>query len=271
LGKSNILKVKKRLFHFISNHRQNWLIKKIDRLAVSYHRAYENANHHIDSNGERRVIENLSAYDFKVIFDVGANVGEWSKEAVNFFSMANIYAFEPIPEVFEKMAKAHLPNTNVIPNNIGLSDKSEEITFNYFPSGNVFTSRYDVQGKGQVKKQKVKLLKGSEFAIENKIDQIDFLKIDTEGSDYLVLKGLEDYLQNRKIRVIQFEYNLNNILSKFLLRDFYELLNKYGYEIGKVYPKSVEFKPYNSKMEDFIGLNYLAIHKSDKELIEELS
>jgi len=263
--------VKRKIFHFISNHRNNWLLKKIDRLAVSFHRAYENANHHISTNGESRVMEKLSHFDFKVIFDVGANKGEWSSLASKAFSKAQIYAFEPIPEVYSKMANTHTTNPMVTPYNLGLSDKNEEVTFNYFPSGSVFTSRYEVPGQGQLQKVKVNLVKGSDFTAQNNVAQIDFLKIDTEGSDYLVLKGFEYLLQNHNIRVIQFEYNVNNIISKFLLRDFYELLNKHGYIIGKIYPKSVEFSEYNFKLEDFIGLNYIAIPKEAVELKRQLS
>jgi len=242
----------------------------MDRLAVSFHRAYENANHHISTNGESRVMKKLSHFDFKVIFDVGANKGEWSSHASKAFSKAQIYAFEPIPEVYSKMANTHTTNPMVTPYNLGLSDKNEEVSFNYFPSGSVFTSRYEVPGQGQLQKVKVKLVKGSDFAAQNNVAQIDFLKIDTEGSDYLVLKGFENLLQNHKIRVIQFEYNMNNIISKFLLREFFELLNSHGYLVGKIYPNSVEFADYNFKMEDFIGLNYLAVLKSETKILETL-
>jgi len=40
--------------------------------------------------------------------------------------------------------------------------------------------------------------------------------------------------------------------------------------VGKIYSKSVDFKPYDFSMEDFIGPNYLAVHPSEKELIKYL-
>ncbi|MFZ6664400.1 FkbM family methyltransferase [Peijinzhouia sedimentorum] len=262
---------KKKIHLFISNRRSSPIFKSLFNLAKKYISIYENRNNDHNTNGELRVIKILSKHNPKIVFDVGANVGDWSILASNKFPNASIHSFEPIPATFQKLNARVSPNKYVHLNNFGLSDKTQSLEFNYFPDRSTFTSIYDIKLENTlVQKVLCRLRNSKEYCLEANIQEIDFLKIDTEGSDYLVLKGLEEYLQQHKIRVIQFEYNLNNILSKFLLRDFYELLNKYGYQIGKIYPKSVEFKPYNIEMEDFIGLNYLAVHKSDKGLIEEL-
>ena len=256
----------------MSNRRSSRIFKSLFNLAKKYISIYENSNNDHNTNGELRIIKILSKYNPQVVFDVGANVGDWSCIVLSSFPKASIHSFEPIPEIFQTLNTRLSSHKRLQLNNFGLSDHTQSLEFNYFPNRSTFTSIYEIKLKNTpVQKVICQLRNSKEYCTEANVNQIDFLKIDTEGSDYLVLKGLEDYLRNRKIRVIQFEYNLNNILSKFLLRDFYELLNKYGYEIGKVYPKSVEFRPYNYKMEDFIGLNYLAIHKSDKELIKELS
>ena len=103
------------------------------------------------------------------------------------------------------------------------------------------------------------------------IGDIDFLKIDTEGSENLVLEGLLDTLKNRDIKVIQFEYGYINIISKFLLYDFYQFFDELGYTIGKIYPKRVEFKEYNLKDENFFGPNYVAVKSSETDIIESLA
>ena len=103
------------------------------------------------------------------------------------------------------------------------------------------------------------------------IQEIDFLKIDTEGGEPLVLAGFREMLQAKKIKMIQFEYCEINITTKYLLKDFYAFFAQYGYEVGKVYSKAVEFKPYHLEMEDFIGLNYIAIPKEAVELKRQLS
>ena len=40
--------------------------------------------------------------------------------------------------------------------------------------------------------------------------------------------------------------------------------------LGKIFPKSVEFRQYHFKYEDFIGPNFLAVHSSEKDLIKAL-
>ncbi len=67
-------------------------------------------------------------------------------------------------------------------------------------------------------------MRGDEFLAREGIGRVDFLKLDVEGAEHLVLQGLNEYLQKGRIRLVQFEYGLVNILTHFLLRD--EVLSK---------------------------------------------
>jgi hypothetical protein len=60
------------------------------------------------------------------------------------------------------------------------------------------------------------------------------------------------------VSVVQFEYGWGNIVTKFLLRDYYSYLEQRGYRIGKLFPESVRFREYRFQDEDFIGPNYVA-------------
>ena len=93
------------------------------------------------------------------------------------------------------------------------------------------------------------------------------MKLDLEGAEYEALKGFEESLRNKNIRVVQFEYGYMSISTKKLLIDYYELFYSYGYIVGKIFPKKVEFRDYNLKHENFIGSNYIAIAREDRELI----
>ena len=99
------------------------------------------------------------------------------------------------------------------------------------------------------------------------ITHVDFLKLDVEGAENRVLQGFANALQDRLIDVIQFEYGRANIISKFLLYDFYVLFQKYGYKVGKIYPNYVDFREYSSDDENFLGPNYLAVRE---ELVNHL-
>ena len=43
-------------------------------------------------------------------------------------------------------------------------------------------------------------MRGDEFLAREGIGRVDFLKLDVEGAEHLVLQGLEEYLQNGRIR-----------------------------------------------------------------------
>ena len=50
----------------------------------------------------------------------------------------------------------------------------------------------------------LEIKKGCEYMKQNNINNIDFLKVDTEGYDFEVMKGFEEYIKN--VQIIQFEY-----------------------------------------------------------------
>ena len=63
------------------------------------------------------------------------------------------------------------------------------------------------------KKQSIKIINLSDFIRENKIDTIDILKIDTEGYELNILKGLEEK-DLRNIKFIFFEHHYDLMLNK---------------------------------------------------------
>lgn len=107
-----------------------------------------------------------------------------------------------------------------------------------------------------------------QYLSEKKIKHVDILKIDTEGMDFRILKGARNYLSSGTISVIQFEYGMVAVETRFLLKDFYEILQGYGYVVGKIYPTYVDFRDYHRSMEDFIGPNFLAVRKDLTSLIQ---
>ncbi len=111
---------------------------------------------------------------------------------------------------------------------------------------------------------------GDTYCRDNGIEEIDLLKIDTEGKELDVLRGFSELLGARHVRMVQFEYGLGSVYTKDLLRDFNEYFAARGYVVGKVFPRSVDFRPYTVADEDFIGPNYIAIRHDDRTLAEML-
>ena len=85
--------------------------------------------------GEKFLIEHvlprLLDKEQPVMFDVGANVGHYSKALYAAFPKAQIVAFEPVPRTFEVL-RATLATTTVKCCSIGLSDaEGEAIIYDY--------------------------------------------------------------------------------------------------------------------------------------------
>ena len=66
------------------------------------------------------------------------------------------------------------------------------------------------------------------FSEKQKIDYVDFMKIDTEGNEMAVLNGASKLLDNGKIGCVQFEFNEMNVISRVFFRDFRKKLDKYN-------------------------------------------
>lgn len=89
----------------------------------------------------------------------------------------------------------------------------------------------------------------SEFIQGNEIQTIDFLKIDTQGTD---LDILDEFLfhSDVKVAVVEIEIDSNNPNSHYLqnLDQFAELnkiIEKYGYKVFKVTPNGPDTQEYN--------------------------
>jgi len=76
----------------------------------------------------------ISVKDGALIFDVGANIGLFSRFIAQQAKNLKIFTFEPVPAIF-KVLEANLAETpaDIKNYNIGLGDKSESIEINFYP------------------------------------------------------------------------------------------------------------------------------------------
>lgn len=260
----------------LARNRRNRVVRRLMAWLTELHRGYENLSYDFYSNGESRVLRLLSADSgVKTVFDVGANTGEWSTMAIRIFPDAQVHAFEIVPHT----ADCYRDNTSglrqICFNSIGLSDRegSEQVFFREGLSPIATCVPNFVESFHRVETVTIPVLTttGDLYCSARNIGQIDFLKIDVEGYEHKVLNGFLGMLSRQAIRAIQFEYGYVNVASRFLLKDFYDLLTSLGMVIGKIYPNYVDFRPYKHVHEDFLGPNYLAILGTEKELIRKLA
>lgn len=223
--------------------------------------AVRNHNYDAETNGEYWLLRRLSQFPLKTIWDAGANVGDWTRMAKQCFPAATIYAFEIHPDTFQELSRRTAGLTGVIPANLGLSDSEGSVELHCYGNQSTLSSLLAYPHDLPRRTIPCKVVTGDGYSTANGINQIDFLKMDVEGAEPQVLRGLAHTIERGGVDLIQFEYGRVNILSRFLLRDFYEYLALEGYLIGKLYPAYVDFREYRLTDEDFLGPNYIACRK----------
>jgi len=194
-------------------------------------------------SGEKWVIDNLLMhYGFKngaVFFDVGSNIGNYAKDVFAAYPNTQGFLFEPHPSSF---AKLNSDNTLKLANkyNIALGEKNEKLKFYDRADfeGSEHASLYSEAISGihhkSVVEIEVEVQTLDSFCKKMDISRVDFLKIDTEGHELSVLKGASHLISEKKIKLIQFEFNEMNAVSRTYMRDFSEFLC--DYQLHRVLP-----------------------------------
>ena len=202
------------------------------------------------------------------IFDVGANVGEWSasllEAARNLHVSVSVHAFEPCSETFKILSErlANSPELTLV--NKACSQRDGTATMHVYGSGAGTNSLGEPVDGRIATTEEVQITSIDLYCKENAISKIDLVKIDAEGHDFQVISGASEMLDRQAIRILQFEYNFRWIACRSYLRDAFGLLNAKGYKIGKLTGSQVEFYPnWHWDLENWAEGNYIACAEQD--------
>lgn len=249
--------------------RRNRGFRTAAKLCRQYLKWFGNSSYKPERNGERWLLEALRQEPIRTVVDVGANVGSWTLIAEQCFQSATIYALEAVPSTAAVLQSNTGGHERIRCVAVGLAAHTGTLTLKYHPAASTHATFTDYPHTWGGEAVECAVVRGDEFLVGQGIDQVDFLKLDVEGAEHLVLQGLENSLRSQRLRFVQFEYGRVNILTHFLLRDFHELFRSYGYMVGKIYPDYVDFRDYDLGDEDFLGPNYLACRATDS-LVDHL-
>jgi FkbM family methyltransferase len=203
-----------------------------------------------------------------VFFDVGANVGKISILLREAFPHAEIWAFEPNKSAYGQLSGA-VSGRGVKCVNIGLGSTCTTETL-YLPAADASSSHATIHKSmfdefyavTDVQAQPFEMRTIDHVCSEHQIGAIDFLKVDTEGNELLVLKGAGRMLSERRVRVILFEFGECHVYSRTFLRDFYELLTGFTfYRLDS--SRLIPLGNYNVRHEIFRFQNIVAIRRDD--------
>lgn len=157
------------------------------------------------------------------IVDIGAHDGETAVAFNVFLPDAVIYSFEPNPECYRR-ALANTAGRRVRVFNVGLSDHSGLENF-VADSGWDAKSTFDFASRSATHGQRLPVARGDELI---DLGRIDLLKIDVEGYEGHVLRGLEGILH--RVDHLAIEWSLGRAKDNSF-RDLAEILSRHDFDL----------------------------------------
>lgn len=232
----------------------------------------EGANR-IDVNGEayvqRRVLAATGPGERLTVFDVGANLGEWTQSLIGQFqpdqaAAVNIWAFEPSPESFERLQTRFLANPNVRCLRLALSSSpGRDRLMMASPTGGTNTLTFDDALERRAHAiAEIEKTTAAQFCESNGIGHVHLLKSDTEGHDRSVIEGAKPLLAAGRIDVLQFEYNHRWIYARAFLKDVFDIVADLPYTVAALRPSRIDLlRAWHPELDRFFETNYALVHE----------
>lgn len=199
---------------------------------------FQNISHVIEylfSNtcNETRLIKDYFKNREIIFVDVGANLGFYFNYINKNVKLKKSFLIEPSKNNYEYLKK-NLSTKKIVISNIAFSNITKNRMFYEYNISSV-SSFYKMKNTNFYKinsKYKVKTISLDMYCKKNKIQKIDFLKIDAEYEDFNILKGSRSLLKAKKIDLIKIELNFyKNRTQEPNGEKIIQFLNNYNYKI----------------------------------------
>ena len=255
-----------RIYVFIFGRKSMQLINDLVLSLSLKGKGYMNYGSFEDS-GEKFFI-NLIKKEINLSLDIGANVGNYTKMLLS-DTNSKVVSFEPLPKAYEelKIIKSNFQDRLEI-HNVAIGIKDEILNLSYGTEKSEKASLMknlekisfiEGQNKNEASVQ-VRQLDYFQNYFKDKV--IDFIKIDTEGFEYEVLKGAKNILETHKPKFIQVEFNWYQLIKKQTLYNLSELIN--FSDVFKILPhgnKLLHIDPFRPENNIYHLSNYVFIRK----------
>jgi len=161
-----------------------------------------------------KILDKLQESKKEIVYcDIGANIGLYSLFAAKRLkNKGKVIAFEPQPLTYKRFIENIKLNSlqNIIVINKALGDNNGAVSLvQSLDSAKTFVSK----ALNNSEETKIDLISFDTFLRENKISNIDYLKIDVEGFEFFVLQGMKEFLRSAPPKIIQIE-----LYDEFLIR-----------------------------------------------------
>jgi FkbM family methyltransferase len=196
-----------------------------------------------------------------IVLDVGANVGNWSKLVNSQLAGCEIHAFEPSKETFLALAEFAKRFSNIHIHNFACGEKNtlRNLYYDESKSGMASLSKRNLKHLNIdfERFESVEIRRLDTF-LSNSSIKPDGLKIDVEGHELEVLKGLGDQIYG--LKVIQFEFGGTDIDSRIFFHDFWSFFEDKEFDLYRLSPRGkIRVSSFQERDEVFSFTTYFAI------------
>jgi FkbM family methyltransferase len=204
---------------------------------------------------------NFSSSSKVIVFDVGANTGEWTDSFLDLYINAEFYLFEPQKALSEYLKTKYSAMSNVPVVNLGIGEVPESRVLFGDVAGSGLASLHqrnlDFFGIDFFELEVVSVVNLDSFCKDNLLSPT-IIKLDIEGHEMFALRGAKKILQTTKF--VQFEFGGANINSRTFFRDFWYFFSELNFRIYRITKRGLHpIHNYQEQEESFTPTNYLAI------------
>jgi FkbM family methyltransferase len=195
-----------------------------------------------------------------VVFDAGAQGGDYLEVVLELRPGSSLYAFEPAGPAFEWLGKQGYPS-NVSLHRLALGSSDGEMEL-YSAQGidgldSLYrfssTKKYIYKPSGKVRVTSIDL-----FCEQHGIRKIDLLKLDIEGGEYAALQGAKRMIESEAVPFIQFEHNFHATDAGYHFGNIFALLSP-RYRIYRILQHGLREIPEATTLQEMpFTVNYLA-------------
>lgn len=218
---------------------------------------------HCEVNALARLLKADGLGRPSLVFDVGANVGEWTDEARRRWPQADIVCFEPSQVAVGALHArfADDPGIRIVGAAVGASI-GEASLFGDSPGSALSSLRQRRLDHFDLKFPIEEIVKVT--TLDSFLDQsdsgrhVDVIKIDVEGSEMDVLLGAQGCLE--QVRAVQFEWGEASTGSPLHWVDFWYFWRDRGMRLYRISPRGItEVTRYHPRDEVMTWTNYVAV------------
>ena len=215
---------------------------------------YMNWSSDFKLTGEKKLISLLKTDTIRCVLDIGANSGQWAHMVLNEIE-TKVISFEPQLEVYQKLVllkEAH--NEKFYPYNIALGNFSGKAQINVHENSSELSFINPLlhkmpllEGRASTTEE-INIVTLDSFYLQNLelLNEVDFVKIDTEGHELDVLLGGRNFLEAVKPKFIQVEINWHHIFVETTLYKLSCILE--NYRVFKILPAGSVLYELDPKM-----------------------